>query len=74
VTALRSLTSEVARYITRSQLCRRWGVSRSTTYRLQRSGYLRAPVKFGPGVVRWSVAEIEAIEARAAQDRGGRDE
>jgi predicted DNA-binding transcriptional regulator AlpA len=58
------------RYVTRAQLCHRWNVSRATTYRMQAEGYLRPPVKLASGVARWPVSEIEAIEARAAEDRG----
>jgi predicted DNA-binding transcriptional regulator AlpA len=57
------------RWLTRRDLCHRWNVSRATTYRMQAEGYLRPPVKFAPGIARWSLSEIEAIEARAAEDR-----
>jgi predicted DNA-binding transcriptional regulator AlpA len=66
----RVVPAEIARFITRSDLCSRWRISRATSYRMQREGYLRPPVKLGPGVARWSLLEIEAIEARAAEDRG----
>jgi predicted DNA-binding transcriptional regulator AlpA len=56
-------------FISRSELCRRWGISRATTYRLQAEGYLKAPILLGPGTARFPVAEIEAIEKRAAEDR-----
>lgn len=59
-----------ALYITRGELCRRWNVSRATSYRLQAQGYLRPPVKLGPGLARWPIAEIQEIERRAAADRG----
>jgi predicted DNA-binding transcriptional regulator AlpA len=72
VSCLRTITEESARFITRAALCRRWGISRSTSYRLQRNGYLRPPVRFGPGVVRWSMSDIEAIEASASEDCRGR--
>jgi predicted DNA-binding transcriptional regulator AlpA len=59
-------------YLTRADLCRRWRISRATSYRMQANGYLRPPVKLGPGITRWSLAEIEEIEARAAEDRAER--
>ncbi len=58
-------------YITRGELCRRWHISRATSYRYERDGYLPAPVRLGPAVARWPLAEIERLEARASQDRGG---
>jgi predicted DNA-binding transcriptional regulator AlpA len=45
-------------------------MSRATLYRYQRDGYLPAPVRIGPGILRWPLAEIEAIERRLAADRG----
>lgn len=45
-------------------------MSRSTSYRLQGENYLPAPMRLGPGVLRWRLAEIEKIEAKAAEDRG----
>jgi predicted DNA-binding transcriptional regulator AlpA len=59
------------RYLNRRALCERLGISRATSYRLQREGYLPHPVRFGPGTARWPVSEIEALERRAAEDRSG---
>lgn len=56
-------------YMTRDELCRRWDISRATSYRYEREGYLPKPVKLGPGAARWPIAEIEAVERRAAEDR-----
>jgi predicted DNA-binding transcriptional regulator AlpA len=58
-------------YLTRGQLCTRWNVSRATTYRMQRDGYLKPPIRIGPGTARFPVVEIEAVEEQAAADRGG---
>jgi predicted DNA-binding transcriptional regulator AlpA len=57
-------------FLTRAQLQRRWGLSRSTTYQMQRSGYLPSPVRLGGGAPRWPLAEIIHIEERALADRG----
>lgn len=57
-------------YLTRAQLCARWGISRATSYRMQADGYLSPPVKLAPGVARFPLAEIERIEQSAAADRG----
>jgi len=61
-------------YITRLQLCRRWGISRGTSYRFEREGHLPPAVRLGPGTWRWPLAEIEKVEAGAVADRraGGR--
>jgi predicted DNA-binding transcriptional regulator AlpA len=56
-------------YLTRDGLCERWGISRATSYRLEADGYLARPVRFGRGIARWALVEIEAIERRAAEDR-----
>lgn len=58
-----------ATWLGRDELCRRWGISRATSYRWQAEGHLSAPVRLGPGVARWPVEEIEALERRAAGDR-----
>jgi predicted DNA-binding transcriptional regulator AlpA len=44
-------------------------IPRSTLYRWVKDGYLPAPVKLGPGTVRWVEAEIAAFEKRCAEDR-----
>ncbi|ABS25289.1 AlpA family transcriptional regulator [Anaeromyxobacter sp. Fw109-5] len=67
--ANRSAAAAPRHYLTRADVCRRWNISRATSYRMQADGYLRPPVKLGPGIARWSLAEIEEIEARAAEDR-----
>ena len=59
-----------ARWIGRSDLCQRLGISRATSYRLEAAGYLPRPVRIGPRTTRWSVVEIEAFEQRLFDDRG----
>lgn len=66
----REATSPPRKFITRDELCSRWGISRATSYRLERDGYLRKPFRLGRGVSRWPVDEVEEIERRAAEDRG----
>lgn len=68
-TPIRAAAVVGALYLTREKLCRRWGISRSTSYRYEREGHLPQPVKLGPGAPRWPLAEIEALERRAAEDR-----
>lgn len=53
----------------RADLCRRLGISRSTSYRYERTGYLPRPIRLGPGVLRWRRADIDALIARLAEDR-----
>ncbi len=57
-------------YISRSELCRRLGISRATSYRLERDGFLPRPVRIGPRTTRWPVSELEVFERRLAEDRG----
>jgi predicted DNA-binding transcriptional regulator AlpA len=68
VTARRTVPA----FIGRSDLCARWGISRTTSYELQAKGYLPRPARLGGGVLRWPLAEIERIEASADADRGAR--
>lgn len=58
-----------ARWLTRSDLCRRLKISRATSYRLESEGYLPRPVRIGPGTVRWSITELESFERRLLDDR-----
>jgi predicted DNA-binding transcriptional regulator AlpA len=69
-TPSRAAVAAAALYLSRDGLCQRWGISRATSYRYEREGYLPKPVRLGPGAARWPLAEIEALEARAAGDRG----
>jgi predicted DNA-binding transcriptional regulator AlpA len=69
LTHSRSTLGAVA-YLTRDQLCQRWDISRATSYRYEQLGYLPKPVRLGPGAARWPLSEVEAIERRAAEDRG----
>lgn len=62
--------SGATHYLTRAELCGRLHISRATSYRLEREGYLPRPVRLGPAIVRWPIAEIEDLERRAAADRG----
>lgn len=57
-------------YISRSELCRLLGISRATSYRLERDGFLPRPVRIGPRTTRWPVSELEVFERRLAEDRG----
>ncbi len=58
-----------ARWLTRSDLCRRLKISRATSYRLESDGFLPRPVRIGPSTIRWSVAELEKFERRLLEDR-----
>ena len=59
-----------ARWIGRTDLCLRLGISRATSYRLETAGFLPRPVRIGPRTTRWSIAELEAFEQRLIEDRG----
>lgn len=65
-----SARSVEAVFIKRPALCRRWAISRATSYRLEEDGYLPKPVRLGRGAPRWPISEIERIEASASADRG----
>jgi predicted DNA-binding transcriptional regulator AlpA len=63
-------TASAPGYISRTELCRRLGISRATSYRLERDGFLPRPVRIGPRTTRWPVAELAVFERRLAEDRG----
>ncbi len=64
-------TEQLAHYdVSRNELMQLFRCSRSTTYRLERMGYIPRPVKVGPGLRRWSREEILALQAKLAADRG----
>ncbi len=60
------------RLLTRQQIEEITGLTRSTIYRLMRSGQFPEPIRIGPRAVRWPQSEIEAWIAdrpRATGDR-----
>ena len=63
------------RLLTRAEVEKRCGVSRSTVYRWMRTGQFPEPVRVGPRAVRWPASEIEAyLESRPrarGEDRTG---
>jgi predicted DNA-binding transcriptional regulator AlpA len=65
----RAAAAAAVAFLSRDEICRRWGISRATSYRYSREGFLPKPVRLGPGAARWPLAEIEALERRAAEDR-----
>ncbi len=67
------LERRAARWIDRSDLCRRLGISRATSYRLEAAGFLPRPVRIGPRTTRWLISELEAFERRLVEDRGTLD-
>ena len=60
------------RYLDREALCARYHISRATSYRYEKDGLIPRAVRLGPGILRWSLRELEEFEQRAAADRGAR--
>ena len=59
------------RFLRRTEVEDQTGFSRSSIYRLMRSGLFPEPIKIGPRAVRWKSSEIEAYlegRPRAAGD------
>ena len=50
---------EKDRLLHRSEVEKRCGLSRSSVYRLMRTGEFPVPLKIGPKAVRWPQSEIE---------------
>ena len=50
-------------YVRDTDLAERYGVSRNTIWRWAKEGRLPSPVKLGPGVTRWRLADIEQWES-----------
>ena len=60
------------RLLTRQQIEEITGLTRSTIYRLMRSGQFPEPIRIGPRAIRWPQSEIEswiADRPRATGDR-----
>ena len=58
--------------LTRQQIEEITGLTRSTIYRLMRSGQFPEPIRIGPRAIRWPQSEIEswiADRPRATGDR-----
>lgn len=54
----------MSKYLTNSQLCERFNVDRSTSWRWRKSGFLPAPDLILKGRPRWLVETIEDWETR----------
>ena len=53
------------RLLNRREVQQACGLSKSTLYRLMRSGYFPEPLKIGPKAIRWRLDEIqEWVESR----------
>lgn len=57
--------------LTRADVARELKISRATTYRYVAEGYLPAPLRIGPGVLRWRPQDIDAFLERIESDRRG---
>ncbi|WP_157832892.1 helix-turn-helix transcriptional regulator [Thiolinea disciformis] len=65
--------SKPVEWLTREDICQRYRISRSTTYRLQREGKLPTPsYHFGKNSPRWDVAELAEL-IHATQEEGKHD-
>ena len=49
-------------YLRLPTVCARYGLSRSTLYAWIKQGYFPAPIKLGPRVSAWAVADLEQWE------------
>ena len=58
------------RLLTRAEVQERCGITRTTVYRLMRSGLFPEPLKIGPRAVRWPESEIEAWIANRPRATG----
>lgn len=58
-------TTNISEFLSRQELVARWGCSLSTIKRREAEGVL-VPVRFGPRLVRYSMADIEVLEQRLA--------
>jgi predicted DNA-binding transcriptional regulator AlpA len=58
----------VEQLLTRKEICRLFGISRSSSYRLSGT-YLPPPLRIAPRVVRWRREDVEGLLRRAAEDR-----
>ena len=53
------------------EVCERYGLGRSTVYRLMDQGQFPKPIQLGPQAVAWRVEDLEAwLESRPAAGAG----
>ena len=57
------MTNEAPVLVPRTAVEQRFGLSKSTIYKLMAAGTFPRPVKISPGCVRWRVADLEEWEA-----------
>lgn len=58
------------RLLRRTEVERRYGLARSTIYRLMRDNRFPLPIRVGPRAVRWSLAELDAWVAAQPRASG----
>ena len=58
------------RLLTRAEVEARCAITRTTVYRLMRTGEFPEPIRIGPRAVRWPAAEIEAWVAARPRSHG----
>lgn len=56
-------------FVRDTDLATRYGVHRATIWRWSTKGKLPPPVQLSIGTTRWSLAEVEAVEAKLAAKR-----
>jgi predicted DNA-binding transcriptional regulator AlpA len=63
--------------LTKKAVCHLLGgtqpIDSATLYRWIRKGRMPKPIKLSPGTSRWLKAEVEAVLAEMAEDRGDHD-
>ena len=56
-------------YLTFDQVAARYQVSRSTAWRWAAKGTIPKPVQLSPACSRWIAAELDAFDAKRAEER-----
>lgn len=57
------------KYLRDIDVADRYGIDRSTVHRWARKGIIPRPIRLSPGCSRWIEDELDALDARRAEER-----
>ena len=61
----------IEKHLSVADICRLLGISRTTAWRLVRSGAIQAPIRISPGRVAWPASAVEAYLSDCERSRAG---
>ena len=61
----------IEKHLSVADVCRLFGISRTTAWRLVRDGRLAPPTRLSPGRVAWPASAVESYLASCGRSRAG---